>query len=145
MTPPVQAPDSLELARCPLAALRQEGAVVGSGSVAVVRQGRRVHAFEAQCPHGAASLIDAPVRRGVVSCPLHGARFRLSDGRALSGPVRRPLTVFRVDLAGPFAVVRTRVTPLPLAAGRGAWVRRAVGLARGLRASLPAGNGHGTG
>ena len=76
---------------CPLAELTEPVTVVDG--VALVRQGGQVRAFAAACPHGAASLADGVVRGGVVTCPRHGARFRLRDGRALAGPTRTPLTL----------------------------------------------------
>ena len=89
-----------ELVGCPFAALARDGDRWAGDGVAVVRAGGRLHAFADTCPHGAVSLADAPVRGGVVTCPGHGARFRLSDGKALSGPTRTPLPCFDVDTAG---------------------------------------------
>lgn len=85
---------------CPLAALASDGDRWTGDGVTVVRDRGRLHAFAEQCPHGGASLAGAPVHRGVVTCPRHGARFRLSDGTALSGPTRTPLPCFDVADAG---------------------------------------------
>jgi 3-phenylpropionate/trans-cinnamate dioxygenase ferredoxin subunit len=76
---------------CQLGELTERITVVNG--VALVRQGRQVHAFADTCPHGAASLADGVVRGGVVTCPRHGARFRLRDGRAVAGPTRTPLAL----------------------------------------------------
>lgn len=90
-----------EVVGCPFAALTRDGdrwaGSLDDHGVAVVRDGGRLHAFADTCPHGAVSLADAPVRGGVVTCPGHGARFRLSDGKALSGPSRVPLPCFDVE------------------------------------------------
>jgi nitrite reductase/ring-hydroxylating ferredoxin subunit len=48
------------------------------------------------------------VKRGVVTCPRHGARFRLSDGTALAGPTRTPLPCFDVEDTGAGVVLLRR-------------------------------------
>ena len=76
---------------CPLDQLTGQVTVIDD--IALVRRGRAVHAFPAGCPHGAVSLAEGVVRAGVLTCPRHGARFRLRDGRALAGPTRTPLAL----------------------------------------------------
>jgi 3-phenylpropionate/trans-cinnamate dioxygenase ferredoxin subunit len=95
-------------AGCPLATLAREGDRWTGDGVTVVRDGGRLHAFAEQCPHGGASLADAEVKRGVVTCPRHGARFRLSDGTALAGPTRTPLPCFDVEDTGQGVVLLRR-------------------------------------
>ncbi|MDT7545140.1 MAG: hypothetical protein QOE99_1250 [Actinomycetota bacterium] len=95
-------------AGCPLAALAREGDRWTGDGVTVVRDRGRLHAFAEQCPHGGASLAGAPVKRGVVTCPRHGARFRLSDGTALAGPTRTPLPCFDVEDTGSGVVLLRR-------------------------------------
>ena len=106
--PAVQAEVAEVVAGCPLLALRDDGDCWSDDEVAVVRSRGRLHAFEAQCPHGSASLVGAPVVRGAVVCPRHGARFRLSDGKPLSGPARRPLAVYDAQETPDGVVVRRR-------------------------------------
>jgi nitrite reductase/ring-hydroxylating ferredoxin subunit len=48
--------------------------------VALFRQGGRVHALDAECPHRGACLAFGEVREGVVYCPLHAWPFRVADG-----------------------------------------------------------------
>ncbi len=52
--------------------------------IALFREGDRVHALDAICPHRGASLAFGEVRAGVVHCPLHAWPFRLADGRCLA-------------------------------------------------------------
>jgi nitrite reductase/ring-hydroxylating ferredoxin subunit len=56
-------------------------------SVFVCRSGGRVYAVSNQCTHAGSRLDGGKVCDGVVTCPLHGAKFRLSTGECLS--VRR--------------------------------------------------------
>lgn len=48
--------------------------------VALFREGDRLRALDAVCPHRGASLAFGEVRDGTVWCPLHAWPFRLSDG-----------------------------------------------------------------
>lgn len=111
MTAPLTGQCEDVVAGCPLLALRQDGGRWSDAGVAVVRSGGRLYAFEAQCPHGGVSLADAPVSRGAIVCPSHGARFRLGDGKVLAGPARRPLTTYDAQETPGGVVVRTRREP----------------------------------
>jgi 3-phenylpropionate/trans-cinnamate dioxygenase ferredoxin subunit len=53
-------------------------------AVLVCRSGGQVHAVDDLCPHAGARLSRGRTARGVVSCPLHGARFDLATGACLS-------------------------------------------------------------
>ena len=52
--------------------------------------------MENRCTHAASRLDGGLFRNGEVTCPLHGARFSLRTGKAMSAPARRPLRVFEV-------------------------------------------------
>jgi 3-phenylpropionate/trans-cinnamate dioxygenase ferredoxin subunit len=108
------------LAVCPLRALQADGARWVQDGVALIREGDRVYAFEELCPHAGANLVEGEVRRGALSCPQHRARFRLSDGKVLSGPSKRPLVCYDVEQSGEDLLVRPRV---PAVAPAG-WVHR---------------------
>lgn len=66
----------------------------GTSKVVMVR-GKRIalfhidgqyHAIDDLCPHMGASLATGWVEEGVVTCPLHAWRFRLSDGAWADNP-----------------------------------------------------------
>lgn len=59
-----------------------------------------VYAVSDRCTHADASLSKGSVSGCVVQCPLHGARFDVSTGRALSLPAVAPLETFEVHVAG---------------------------------------------
>lgn len=58
---------------------------VGEQSIAVFKDGGRLFAIGDRCPHAGASLGSGWIEDGAVVCPLHRWRFRLKDGRCLSG------------------------------------------------------------
>ncbi len=123
MTLPASSPQDV-VAVCPLEALRDEGARWCQDGVALVRAGGRVHAFEDRCPHAGASLAEADVRHGTVSCSRHEARFRLADGKALSGPAKRALRCYDVEQVGDTLLVRRRMSsPAPAGTVRRLLVR----------------------
>lgn len=52
--------------------------------VFVCRSGGRLYAVSNRCTHAGSRLDGGKVCDGVVACPLHGAKFRLSTGECLS-------------------------------------------------------------
>lgn len=46
-------------------------------------------AIDAMCPHAGANLAKGSVCEGVVACPVHLWRFRLSDGKYLDADAER--------------------------------------------------------
>lgn len=67
--------------------------------VALFREGQRVHALDAVCPHRGASLAFGEVRGGVVYCPLHAWPFRLADGCCPDEPAAT-VTTYAVTVEG---------------------------------------------
>lgn len=112
-------------AACPLDELRSGR--VRLDDVVVVQTRHGLRAFAEQCPHGGASLLDAPVDGRTVTCPRHGARFRLTDGRAIAGPVRTPLATYDVDEVD--GTVRVHSRP-PVGDGLWSRLRTHLGAAR---------------
>ncbi|MCX7413624.1 MAG: Rieske (2Fe-2S) protein [Planctomycetia bacterium] len=76
--------------------------------VAVFFDGENYSAIDDLCPHMGASLGSGPLCDGVVTCPWHAWRFRLSDGAWCDNPKLR-VDVFEVRLVGD--VIEVRVTP----------------------------------
>jgi nitrite reductase/ring-hydroxylating ferredoxin subunit/uncharacterized membrane protein len=73
----------------PLAGLEENRlyrVTVAGVPVVLARTGERVCAISATCPHAGGPLDEGTFERGVVQCPWHGSRFRLCDGRVLTGP-----------------------------------------------------------
>jgi nitrite reductase/ring-hydroxylating ferredoxin subunit len=56
---------------------------VAGRDVLVLASPFRVWAFEDRCPHRGLPLDGCVVRGKAVTCPFHGRRFHLRDGRAL--------------------------------------------------------------
>jgi len=60
--------------------------IAGGKLIALFRVGDTFHAIDDACPHMGTSLADGHVEDGVVTCPWHAWRFRLSDGTWVDSP-----------------------------------------------------------
>jgi nitrite reductase (NADH) small subunit/3-phenylpropionate/trans-cinnamate dioxygenase ferredoxin subunit len=70
---------------------------VGDRLVAVFKQGGELHAIDDTCPHMGASLAAGQLEHGVVTCPWHAWRFRVTDGTWADNPrVKIPCHAVRV-------------------------------------------------
>ena len=69
-----------------LSATGQARVKMGTVTLALFKFGDSICAMEDQCPHRGAALGEGIVEDGIVSCPLHGWRFRLGSGECLDAP-----------------------------------------------------------
>lgn len=67
---------------------------LGGIPVLLSRDAAGIHAVSAVCTHRGAPLEQGTFADGCVTCPWHGARFRLADGGILEGPAVYPLARF---------------------------------------------------
>jgi nitrite reductase/ring-hydroxylating ferredoxin subunit/uncharacterized membrane protein len=58
----------------------------GDMAVLVVRLGGRLNAIAATCSHAGGPLDEGKLEGDIVTCPWHGSRFCVSDGRVEGGP-----------------------------------------------------------
>jgi nitrite reductase (NADH) small subunit len=79
----------IRLEHCPL----DEGVFleVAGRELAVFRLSKPpgVYVIENSCPHASGNLSAGQVQDGVVTCPWHGWKFRVCDGRSTQGSVAR--------------------------------------------------------
>ena len=59
---------------------------VGNKLVALFKTGDQISAIDDVCPHMGASLSSGYLENGIVTCPWHAWRFRLSDGAWADNP-----------------------------------------------------------
>jgi len=76
-----------------------EGGVIGTRvegtPIAIYRVDAKYYATSDVCTHESALLSEGWVEDGEIICPLHGARFRISDGTCI-GPLGSDLRCFKV-------------------------------------------------
>lgn len=56
------------------------------------------HAVSNVCSHAWALMLGGDVDGHALECPLHGARFDVRDGRALTPPAVKPIAVYEVKV-----------------------------------------------
>lgn len=78
-------------------------------SVLVCRVDGRFHAVANRCSHASQKLAGGRLRGHELTCPLHGARFDVRNGQALSAPATQPIKTFPVAIEG--GKVCVTVTP----------------------------------
>lgn len=72
--------------------------LVGGRDILVGRTSEGYFAVAAYCPHAGWALADEPIEGSFIVCTLHGARFDLRDGCPTSGPARKPLRTYPIEL-----------------------------------------------
>ena len=74
--------------------------MAGTMPVLVVRRGNLLLALAATCSHAGGPLDEGTLDGDIVTCPWHGSRFCMRDGRVRGGPATFPqpaLVVREVD------------------------------------------------
>jgi nitrite reductase/ring-hydroxylating ferredoxin subunit len=80
--------------------------VEGRG-IALARTEEGVTAWDSTCPHAEFQFGPMRLLRGCeLECPMHGARFDVTDGRVLKGPATEPLEPIEVRVADDMVMVR---------------------------------------
>lgn len=79
--------------------------LVGEKLIALFHEGGAYHAIDDMCPHMGASLSEGSVSAGVVTCPWHAWRFRISDGTWCDNP-RIKIAAYETRIVGDEIQVR---------------------------------------
>jgi nitrite reductase/ring-hydroxylating ferredoxin subunit/uncharacterized membrane protein len=64
--------------------------------VLLLRQGDRIQAIGATCPHLGGPLDEGSIDGDTVTCPWHGSVFKLNDGALVHGPSMYPVAAYEV-------------------------------------------------
>jgi anthranilate 1,2-dioxygenase ferredoxin component len=73
-------------------------AKVNGWHVLVARTDEGLFAVNDRCTHQAALISNGRIRRGMIMCPLHGARFEVATGACVGGAYR-DLRTFELRIA----------------------------------------------
>ena len=66
--------------------------------VLLLRQGDRIRAIGATCPHLGGPLDEGPIEGDTVTCPWHGSVFCLTDGSLIHGPAMMSVAAYEVQV-----------------------------------------------
>ena len=67
-----------------------QGVTVGGTQIVLLRRGEQVYALADTCSHLGGPLHEGSLSDDCVSCPWHGSRFSMIDGRVVDGPASFP-------------------------------------------------------
>ena len=67
---------------------------VNGAAVLLLRQGERIRAIGATCPHFGGPLDEGSIDGDRVTCPWHGSVFSLDDGALIHGPSMYPVAAY---------------------------------------------------
>ena len=73
---------------------------IGRKEVALYNLGGKYYATDDICTHAYASLADGYLEDGQIECPLHGARFDIKTGKALTAPASVDLATYPIKVEG---------------------------------------------
>lgn len=79
---------------------------VDGAPVVLYRQGGRIRAIGAVCPHAGAPLEEGKFADGCVTCPWHDSVFSLEDGAVVHGPSTYPVPAYEARIQGTEIQVR---------------------------------------
>jgi len=68
--------------------------------IAIFHVDGQFYAIDDTCTHADASLSEGQVMGCQVACPLHGARFDIKTGEALTFPAVTPVETYKVHVEG---------------------------------------------
>ncbi|MFW6092828.1 MAG: Rieske (2Fe-2S) protein [Pseudomonadota bacterium] len=91
------------IAAIPMNALHDGGVTacrLDGVEVLICRVDGRYFAVSNRCSHAEQALHTGRLRGCELTCPLHGARFDVRDGRCLRGPATTGIVSFPVTLEG---------------------------------------------
>jgi nitrite reductase/ring-hydroxylating ferredoxin subunit len=76
----------------------------------VVMQGKKIalfnidgkfHAIDNACTHSGGPLAMGELHGDEITCPMHGAKFKISSGEVLGPPARQGVHSYKVRVNGP--------------------------------------------
>lgn len=91
--------------------------VVDKENVLVIRDGNRVHAYSADCPHAGGPLEEGAICNGHIVCPWHKGTFALANGDLLEPPPLAALDRYPVSIDGDDVMVTPEKLPVRAPAG----------------------------
>jgi nitrite reductase/ring-hydroxylating ferredoxin subunit len=73
---------------------------VDGKAIALFNLGGTYYAIDNTCPHRGGPLAEGDVEGEEVTCPWHGAKFRISSGEVLGPPARTGVGSYRTRVTG---------------------------------------------
>lgn len=68
--------------------------------LAVFLVDKKVYAIDNACKHAGGPLCEGSVEEGVVTCPLHGSKYKIETGAVVQGPAQTGVMSYPVEVRG---------------------------------------------
>jgi 3-phenylpropionate/trans-cinnamate dioxygenase ferredoxin subunit len=78
---------------------------VNGNEIMVINCDGQIFCLDARCSHAGAPLADGKIEDGVLTCPWHGSKFRVSSGEVIKGPATKGLQVYKAMVKDGFLFV----------------------------------------
>lgn len=79
---------------------QMKGYVVNENRIAVVNIDGKLFAISSYCTHAGGPLEKGRLDGSVVTCPWHGSRFDVTNGKVVGGPASSPESTYPVKVEG---------------------------------------------
>ncbi len=87
-----------DTADCPPGKIK--GIQLGSKRLFLANVDDTFYACGARCTHMGGPLDEGELEGRVVTCPWHGSRFDVSNGKVVRGPAAASIPIYKVELKG---------------------------------------------
>jgi nitrite reductase/ring-hydroxylating ferredoxin subunit len=84
------------------------GIEINGRRLCISRLGNDFYAMDDRCSHAESLLSGGDIEEGEISCPLHGARFSVKTGEAMSLPAVKPVQTHEVKIQGEDVFVKLK-------------------------------------
>jgi 3-phenylpropionate/trans-cinnamate dioxygenase ferredoxin component len=71
---------------------------IGDRSILMCNDESQIFAIENRCSHAHEPLTCGRIRRGMIACPAHGARFELETSGVLGPPATEPIKTYAIEI-----------------------------------------------
>lgn len=83
---------------CPPGKIR--GVQSGGKKLFIANVNNAFYACGARCAHMGGPLDEGRLEGKVVTCPWHGSKFDVTDGKVIRGPAGAPIPTYKVEVKG---------------------------------------------
>lgn len=85
-------------ADCPSGKIK--GVQLGGKRLFIANADGSFYACNARCTHMGGPLDEGKLEGKIVTCPWHGSRFDVTDGKVIRGPAATPIQTYKVEVKG---------------------------------------------
>jgi nitrite reductase/ring-hydroxylating ferredoxin subunit len=68
---------------------------VNGKEIMVINNNGQLFCLEARCTHAGAPLAEGTIKDDILTCPWHGSKFKISNGKVIKGPAKQDLKVYK--------------------------------------------------